>query len=139
MGQWGGAPAHLLLVITDLPLQWAVLRIYDRRCWIEPSFRNDTGKGWQWEASQVQGVAHHERLLLGMAWASVGTRCIGVEEAHARLTQVATRPIRRARIGRPRHARESVFTLGLRKVRGWLYGTTQRALPWRLPDLDACS
>ncbi len=136
---WGMGAKESLVVITDLRPQWAVLRLYDRRFWIESGFRNDKRNGWQWEASHVQGVSHHERLLLGMAWASVVTLCIGVEEAQARVARVATRAIKRGRIGQPRHARESIFTLGLRKIRGGLYGTTQRALPWRLPDLDALS
>ena len=84
----------------------------------------------------MQGVAHHERLLLGMAWASLVALCVGIAEAQTRMARVATR---QGRIGQPRHARESSFTLGVRMVRSWLYGTLQQALPWRLPDLDALS
>ncbi len=136
---WGMGAKEPLVVITDLRPHWAVLRLYDRRFWIETGFRSDKRKGWQWEASQVQGMAHHERLLLAMAWASIVVLCIGVAEAQLREARLAERPMRRGRIGQPRHARESVFTLGLRKVRGWLYGTTRRRLPWHLPNLDALS
>ncbi len=139
LGIWGQGAKEPLVVITDLPLQWAVLRLYDRRFWIEPGFRSDKRKGWQWEASQVQGVIHHERLLLGMAWASLITLCIGLEEAQVRVARLARRPRRPGRSGQPRHARESIFTLGLRKVRGWLYGTRRQDLPWCLSDLDAAS
>lgn len=138
VGVWGVGAKEPLVVITDLPPQWMVLRLYDRRFWIEPGFRSDKRKGWQWEASQVQGLAHHERLLLGMAWASVVVLCVGVEEAQRRLTAAHARPWRK-RLRQVRHARESVFTLGLRALRRWLYGTTRRQLPWRLPDLDAPS
>ena len=55
-----------------LPLRprWAVLRLYARRFWSEPGFHTDKTHGWEWESSQVQGVAHHARRLLAMAWAS---------------------------------------------------------------------
>ena len=114
-----------LVVITDLPPRWALLRLYERRFWSEPGCRNDKRKSWQWEASQVQGVAHHERLLLGMAWARLVVLCVGVEEAQRRLTAVQARPWRK-RLRQVRHARERVFTLGLRALRRWLYRTTRR-------------
>lgn len=139
VGLWGLGAKEPLVVITDLPPQWPVLRLYDRRFWIEAGFRSDKRKGWQWEASQVQGVAHHERLVLAMAWASVVVLCVGVEEAQARLAGLAARRVGHGGAGRPRHARESVFTLGLRAVRCWLYQTTRRVMPWRLPSLDALS
>ncbi len=139
VGVWGLGAKEPLVVITDLPPQWPVLRLYDRRFWIEAGFRSDKRKGWQWEASQVQGVPHHERLVLAMAWASVVVLCVGVAEAQARLAGLAARRVGQSGTGRPRHARESVFTLGLRAVRRWLYHTTRRAMPWRLPQLEALS
>ncbi len=140
VGVWAPGHAERLVVLSDLPAQWAVLRLYGRRFWIEPGFRADKRKGWQWEDSQVQGVAHHERLLLGMAWASLVALCLGVQEAKARLAALAERPIRvragRPCPGQPQHARDSLFTLGLRRVRQWLYQAWAGAFPWRLADLD---
>ena len=72
-----------------------MLALYERRFWCEPGFRNDKRKGWQWEASQVQGVAHHERLLVGMAWASLVTLVVGVEAAAAAVARLAERARRR--------------------------------------------
>jgi hypothetical protein len=121
----------------------AVLRQYDWRFWTEPGFRNDKSRGWQWESSQVRGVAHHQRLLLALAWASLVMLCLGVQAAQARLTALAARPIRvregRPCPGKPQHARESLFTLGLRRTRTWLSQTWTGTFPWRLPGLDGAS
>src|ERR687886_2140013 len=131
--------AEPVVLLSDLGPRWHLVRTYDRRFWCEPGFRTDKTRGWQWESSQVQGVAHHAVLLLGMAWASLVTLCLGVEEARARLAAVA-RPVDVGRRpGRPRHARESVFTLGLGQLRAWLYRTWHRALIWRLPEVDSAS
>src|ERR671932_1909810 len=135
---WAAGAEEPLVLLSDLPPRWSVLRHYDRRFWTEPGFRNDKRKGWQGEASQVQGVDHHAVLLLGMAWASLVTLCLGVEEARARLAEVAARPgCGPHGAGRPRHARESVFTLGLHQLRAWLYHPWQRPLTWRLPEVDS--
>ncbi len=137
---WALGTDEPLVVLSDLPPCWSVLRHYDRRFWTEPGFRNDKRKGWQWEDSQVQGVEHHARLLLGMAWATLVTLCLGVEAARARLAAEAARPVDAGRQpGRPRHARESVFTLGLRQLRAWLYRTWHQALTWHLPEVDSAS
>ena len=136
---WAAGTAEPVVLLSDLGPDWQVVRMYDRRFWCEPGFRTDKTHGWQWESSQVQGVDHHAVLLLGMAWASLVTLCLGVEEARARLAAAAARPVQARRIGRPRHARESVFTLGLGQLRAWLYRTWQRALNWRLPEVDSAS
>jgi hypothetical protein len=133
---WGAGHKEPLALLTDLPAQWAVLRLYQRRFWIEPGFRNDKTRGWQWEASQVRGLAHHERRLLALAWACLVMLCLGAQEAEARL---AARLARRGRRHRPRrapdHARESLFTLGLRRARQWLYRPQTVALRWHLPAI----
>ncbi len=138
VGLWSMGAKEPLVVITDWPPTWSVLRQYERRFWIEPGFRSDKRKGWQWEASQVQGLAHHERLLLAMAWASLVVLCIGVEEAQQRLAAALARPWRK-RLRQVRHARESVFTLGLRALQRWLFGTEHHAWRWWLPQIDAPS
>jgi hypothetical protein len=86
-----------------------------------------------------EGVAHHARLLLAMAWASLRMLCLGVTEAQRRLARLTQRRPRRGRRGRPRPARQSVFTLGLRLVGPWLHGTARRPWSWRLPELDSAS
>src|ERR687886_76389 len=137
---WAPGTTEPVVLLSDLGPDWHLVRTYDRRFWCEPGFRTDKTRGWQWETSQVQGVDHHAVLLLGMAWASLVTLCLGVEAAQARLAQVPARRARRGRApGQPRHARESVFTLGLQQLRAWLYRTWRRGLRWHLPELDSAS
>jgi hypothetical protein len=141
---WRPGEDEPLVVLTDLPARWPVLRLYARRFWIEPSFRNDKTRGWQWEASQVHGAAHHERLLLAMAWATLLVLCLGLAVAQDRLAAQEARRARRAAAGRrppaPEHARESLFTLGLRAARRWLYVTLdppKHPFPRRLGHVTA--
>jgi hypothetical protein len=129
VGLWSRREDEPLVVISDLPPRWDLLGWYGRRFWCEPSFRTDKRKGWQWEACQVQGVAHHRCLLLGMAWASILTVLAGVEEARARLA----RPVQHRHFTQPQHSRLSLFSLGLGRVRRWLYQRTAPAT-WRLTD-----
>ena len=140
---WAPGTRERLVVLTDLRPAWALLATSGERFWIETGFRTDKTAGWHWEDSQVQGVAHHERLLLAMAWASLLMVCLGCAEAQAQRAALARRRVRlvagQPRPARPQPARESLFTLGLRQVRRWLYATASGALPWRLPDLGAPS
>jgi Transposase DDE domain len=138
VGVWGISAQESLVVLRAREAKWEVLATYERRFWCEPGFRTDKSKGWQWEASQVQGVAHHAVLLLGMAWASLVAVCAGLHAAEERLAREGARRARGCR-GQPRPARESVFTLGLRAVRRWLYRTARTALPWRVSGLDGPS
>jgi hypothetical protein len=138
VGLWGGKAKEPLVVISDLTERWGLLALYERRFWCEAGFRSDKRKGWQWESSQVQGVEHHERLVLGMAWASLVTLVVGVEAAQEEVARLARRK-RRTALAQVRHARESVFTLGLRAMRAWLYQATRCALRWQLSRLDAPS
>jgi hypothetical protein len=145
VGIWGRGQAEPLVVLSDLPAHWRLLRWYDRRFWVEPGFRNDKSRGWRWEDSQVRDLARQERLLLGLAWASLVMLCLGAQAAQARLAARRARPPRPrrrrdpARPWAPEHARESLFTLGLRLARQWLYRPLSVAPAWRLPDLDAVS
>jgi hypothetical protein len=133
---WAAGQAERLVVLSDLPPQWDVLRLYDRRFWIEPSFRADKRKGWQWEQSQVQGLAHQAHLLLALAWASLPVPCLGVQGVRTRLAARAATP---RRPPQPHHPRQSLFTLGLRRVRRWLYRVVDEALLLALPAFDAPS
>ena len=135
VGVWGHGHKEPLVVLSDLPAQCAVLRVYQRCFWIEPGFRSDKREGWQWEDSQVRGVAHHERLLLALAWASLVMLCLGAQAAEARLAARRTRRTRPRR--RPEHARASLFTLGLRRARQWRYHPETITVRWHLPALLA--
>lgn len=136
VGVWAPGAAEPLVTLTDLPPRWDVLRTDDRRFWIEPGFRVDKSAAWRWEDSQVQGLAHHARLLLALAWASLTMLCLGLHEAQDRLAALAAAsPPADRPPPKPQHARASLLTLGLRAVRAWLYRTHDRVLRWRLTDL----
>jgi hypothetical protein len=133
---WGPGQREPLVVLTDLPPRWAVLRVYDRRFWIEPGFRADKAAGWQWEASQVQNLAHQQRLLLGMAWATLLTLCLGQHQAQAQLADQAARPAAGRRPPKPQPPRDSLFRLGLQAALRLLLHAQAWPGPWRLTDLD---
>jgi len=140
---WAPGEDEPLVVISDLRPSWVLLKLYGVRFWMEPGFRSDKKLGWHWEDSQVRKLEHHRRLLLGMAWASLLTLCLGRQEAKARLSRLQERRIRRRSgkpvVGQPRHADQSLFTMGLRCSRDWLYGTAQRSVHWLLTELDSVS
>lgn len=131
VGIWASGEDDPLVVISDLPARWELLHWYGRRCWTEPAFRNTKRKGWQWEACQVQGIGHHQRLLLGMAWASVLVLLAGVQAASARLAH----RVQHRHFTCPQHARKSLFALGLTRIRHWLYQQLPPAR-WRLTDFS---
>jgi hypothetical protein len=140
---WAFNEDEPLVVISDLPPRWDLLRLYGSRFWIEPGFRSDKQLGWHWEACQVKKLAHQERLLLAMAWATLLTLCLGLAEAKARLSSLKRRRVRTKHgqpfVGEPRHAEQSLFTMGLRRSRDWFYGIGNRAIHWLLSELDADS
>ena len=111
---------------------------YRRRVWIEPGFRQDKTAGWHWEDSQVTEVAHQERLVLALAWATLVTLCLGSAVATERVALEAAKPPRpvgtRPLVNRP-HARQRLFTLGLSQIRRCLYHGWGR-ICWLLPDLQ---
>ena len=138
---WAPGAKERLVVITDLPPTWEVLRHYDRRFWIESGFRTDKTQGWHWEACQVTDLEHHARLLVAMAWATLLVLCLGLAEARAALATVATRraspPTTHRSPPKPQHARASLFTLGLRLARRWLARTAVPRFLWFLSQLSA--
>ena len=131
---WAEREDEALAVITDLPPTYSVLPIYRKRFWIECGFRTEKSAGWQWEDCQVRDLAHHQVLVLAMAWASLITLCLGTEEAEY---------LQQQRIGHaprcPQHARFSLFRLGLRRLRAFLHHPDRWHLRWLLPALDAPS
>jgi hypothetical protein len=142
VAHWAPGEHEPVVVLTDLPPRWAVLALYDRRFWIEPSFRSDKRHGWDWEASGIQGVPHHTALVLAMAWATLVATCVGAAEATLRLARLRARPWHTRRAGWDgrvvEHARHSLLTMGLRLVRRWLLSSAP-PLPWHLDTPDARS
>jgi hypothetical protein len=143
VGVWATTYEEPLVVFTDLPPRWDVIAHYRRRFWFELGVRNDKSHGWQWEQSQVLTLAHQHVLLVAMAWASVLTLCLGVGAAQERtaalIRRLGQRRTRAHRTRRPRHARHSLFTLGLQRIRQVLYHALTAVITWTLPDIRAPS
>ncbi len=78
--------------------------------------------------------------LLGMAWASLVTLCLGVQATRERLAILAKCPLpvraRRPAPTRSQHAWASLFTLRQRRVRYGRYQAWAGAFPWRLAEVD---
>lgn len=135
---WAPGAKEPLVVVTDLPPRWEVLAHYDRRFWIEAGFRADKRKGWQWEACQVAALDHLDRLLVAMAWATLLALCLGLHDARDSLRAVATAATAATRRPpKPQPARDSLFSLGLRRARRWLARTDVPTFRWRLTHLDS--
>jgi hypothetical protein len=145
IADWAPGAKERLVIVTDLPPRWDVLAHYNRRYWIEPGFRTDKRKGWQWEDCQVTSLDHLNRLLVAMAWATLLVLCLGLHDARTSLRAVsaawratASAPTSR-RPPKPQPARDSLFTLGLRLARRWLARTDAPPLRWLLSRLDSDS
>lgn len=139
---WAPGAKERLVVITDLPPRWEVLKHYDRRFWIECGFRTDKSSGWNWEANRVADLDRQRRLLVAMAWATLLVLCLGLAEARTSLA-TATAPSSHRSSRRfppnPQPARESLFSLGLRIARRWLSRSSLPSFLWLLSHLDAPS
>lgn len=142
VGVWLVGEREPLVVLSDLDPELVLIEVYERRFWIEPGFRSDKSAGWEWEESQVREVAHHERLLLGMAWASLVALCLGVVEAHEQLQRLETR-VRRAPDRPPpkrwEHARKSLLRLGIEAVLRRIQQVIQDPVRWWLPKVSELS
>jgi len=126
-----GCPEPLLLV-SNPPPAWDLVRQYRRRAAIAAVFRDGKTSGWQWEASQVRDVAHQAVLVLALALATLITRCLGEEAAQTILNQ----PPRAGR-RRPWHARDSLFRLGRDRLWQRLWQDEPPAIAWELVHFDA--
>lgn len=99
------------LLLTNYPRSHA--RWYGMRMWEELAFRDFKSYGWQWQRSRVWKADHANVLWLVMAIAYVWVISMGTHAVHS---QTLMRELTR---GRKR--RLSLFSLGLRLLRRWLY------------------
>ena len=129
---WSVRHKEPLILASSLPASWDLIALYRCRGATETLFRDWKSYGWDWEASQIRNLAHHERLFVGMALATLVVLCLGNQVAQEVLAQGA-----RARRSRRWHAKHSLFRLGLDRLRATVYGTTAPVWEWALADLDA--
>jgi len=74
-----------------------------------------------------------------MAWATLLTLCLGLQEALTRLDSLADPLPPTRRPPKPQPPRDSLFHLGLQVARRLLCRAAGCVLRWRLTDLDAPS
>jgi hypothetical protein len=129
---WGRAHREPLLLASSLPLGWDLLAIYKQRAAIEALFRDWKSSGWQWEASQVSDLSHHERLLLGLAFATLLTLLLGTQAA-AQQRQTAARGSQR----RSWAGCHSLFRLGREAFWQRLWRNERSRITWALADGDS--
>lgn len=129
---WSRSHREPLLLASSLSADWDLIALYRCRGAIETLFRDWKSYGWNWEASQVRDLSHHERLLIGMAWATLVVLCLGNQVAQ----ELLSRPPR-ARQSRSWHSKHSLFRLGLDRLHARLFNTTQTPIHWTLADFDA--
>jgi hypothetical protein len=121
-----------LLLVSNLPPSWDLVRQYRLRAAIEALFRDWKTSGWQWEASQVRDVAHQAVLVLVLALATLVTLVLGEEAAQAILAQPAQTGRRR-----PWHARDSLVRLGRDRLWQRIWQDDASPLTWELAHVDA--
>jgi len=129
---WDHHHREPLLLASNLAPSWELIQLYLCRGAIECLFRDWKSKGWQWESSQVRDLAHSERLLLGLAWATLVVLCLGNQVAQEVLAQ-PPKPRRTP----PRIGKRSLFALGRERLQGRLYNTVQTPARWELEEFEA--
>lgn len=126
---WGRSHKGPLLLVSSLPRNWELIALYRQRAAIEALFRDWKSSGWQWESSQVRDLAHQERLVLGLALATLITLVLGTQAAAT--TEPSRRHQRQAWRGR-----QSLFQLGREAFWQRLWQPDRRTIRWELADLD---
>jgi hypothetical protein len=130
---WGRAHRSALCLVSDLKPAWYLIQLYRSRFGIEASFRDDKSAGWQWEQGQVRDLAHVERLLIAMAFATWVTVLVGNQVA----TRLLSQPPTGQRTTRPYDAKHGLFYLGLDELGCALLGPAILQLPMTFTDWSA--
>jgi hypothetical protein len=140
---WGSGKREPWVLLTDLPPDPALLRLYGLRYWIEAGFRSLKGMGWQWQRTRRRDPERVGRHWLVMAVAQLFTLAAGTR-AEDRASEGA--PGAPARTG---SRAVSVFRRGLAHLyRQILSGGLWKRLqlvpepwpgpPWILPNRLTC-
>ena len=128
---WGRAHREPLLLGSSLPLSWDLLALYKKRAAIEALFRDWKRSGWQWEQSQVGKLAHQERLVLALAFATLLTLLLGSTAAREEVSQSPRYSRRRSWGGR-----HSLFRLGREAFWQRLWRNDRRPIEWELAEME---
>lgn len=101
---WEEGEEEPWVLLTDLPPDPSLLRLYGLRYWIEAGFRTLKGLGWQWQRTRRRDPKRVERHWLVMALAQLWTLAVGTR---AEETGTGRPPVR------TRFRSMSVFRRGL--------------------------
>ncbi len=131
---WGRRHKKPLCLVSSLPSGYYLVHLYRQRFPIEATFRDYKSYGWRWEQGQVTDLCHLERLLVGMAIATWACLMVGSWQA----AQLLALPPTGQRRTVPLEGKQSLFTLGLECLQGWLYDDAPPPLcPYLLTDWEA--
>ena len=125
---WGEGHQSPLCLVSDLPPKWELIKLYRRRYPIEAGFRHYKSYGWHWEQSQVQKLAHMERLLVALALATWIAVLVGTQVADEVVAAIV--PGRSLRS--PWAAKDSLFSLGLQRLKKAIHSVLPVRLQWDL-------
>lgn len=125
---WGRRWEAPLCLVSDLPPQWRLIRLYQHRYGIEATFRDYKSRGWKWEQGQVRDLEHVERLLVAMALATWLVLLVGTQVADEELAKAATRHRRTP----PQAAKYSLFQMGLHRLQRSVLGDWPADFAWYL-------
>lgn len=126
---WGRYHREPLLLASSLALSWDLVALYKKRSAIEALFRDWKSSGWQWEQSQVSEVAHQERLLLGLAFATLLTLLLGTSAAAAEANRAPRGSRRRSWAGG-----HSLFRLGREAFWQRMWRNERSPIKWELAE-----
>lgn len=127
-----GKQRQLLCLVSDVAAEYDLVAIYRQRFGIEALFRDYKSHGWQWEKSQVVDIDHAQRLLIGMALASLLCLLVGSQVGYEWLSK----PASGKRLSPPREAKQSLFQYGLTRLLQWACHHVKHGLNWCLMGWD---
>jgi hypothetical protein len=128
---WSRRHKEPLLLASSLAPSWELIAEYKRRGAIEAMFRDWKSSGFGWEESQVRKLERHERLLLGLAWATLVVLVLGEEVAEEVLGEKG-----QGWRSRSWEGKHSLFRLGLDRLAGRLAGQVKKPIVWELRKVD---
>ena len=129
---WGRAHREPLLLASSLALSWDLIALNKKSASIEALFRDWKSSGFEWEASQVRELAHQERLVLGLAFATLLTLLLGTMAAATEQARPPRGSQRRTWAGA-----HSLFRLGREAFWQRLWRNERTPIRWELADLEA--
>jgi hypothetical protein len=123
---------QLLCLVSDLDAEYDLVVVYRQRFAIETLFRDYKSHGWQWEKSLVVDIDHTQRILIGMALASLLCLLVGSQVGYEWLSK----PASGNRLSLPREAKHSLFQHGLTRLLQWACHYVKHRLNWCLMGWD---